>query len=266
MSDLDDTDLEGPTALPDGWAPSALPPLPQMNSRERLACAFRILASDGFCENLAGHITMLDRDDDTMLVNPWGLWWGEVTASDICRIAADGTVIEGKWDVTPAIHIHTQLHLAHSQHRVIVHNHPYWTTVLAALGSLPEIFHQTGCMFDNDMVFVDEYRGEISDVGAGQRLADQIGSAQVAVLANHGVIVSAATLEEAVYRVASFDRQCRLAYDVLMAKSAFAPGVATPVPSSARGGLRRALIDRGAPVFWAGAVRQLLRSDADVLT
>ena len=155
----------------------------------------------------------VDRADGSMLVNPWGLWWEEVTASDIIRIDAAGEVIEGQWDVTPAIHIHTELHRNRADARVVVHNHPYHATVLAALGILPEILHQTTCMYDGDMVYVDEYDGEISDPSKGSALAQAIGDASIILLRNHGLIVTGETLAQATYRAASFDRQCRLMVD-----------------------------------------------------
>ncbi len=232
----------------------------RLTQRQRLACALRILANQHFAENLAGHITVADSDDGTMLVNPWGLWWSEVTAGDICRIDADGSVVDGTWQVTPAIHIHSELHRAQPANRVVIHNHPYWSTVLAALGHLPEIFHQTGCLFEGDMVFVDEYDGEISDPSSGAALAAVVGSAPVALLANHGVLVCGASLEEALYRAASFDRQCKLAYDVLLAQPG-TPGLA----SAERGPMRQTLLDRAVDIYWAGAVRALLRNDPSVL-
>ena len=234
----------------------------RLSPRQQLACALRILANQQFAENLAGHITVLDGagEENSMLVNPWGLWWSEVAAGDICRIDADGAVIEGEWRVTPAIHIHSELHRAQPANRVVIHNHPYWSTVLAALGHLPEIFHQTGCLFDGDMVFVDEYDGEIADPASGAALAEAVGGAPVALLANHGVLVCGATIEEAVYRAASFDRQCRLSYDVLLAQ----PGTAG-LREDARAPMRQTLLDRAADIYWAGAVRALLRDDPSVL-
>ena len=34
-----------------------------------------------------------------MLVNPWGLWWAELTTSDICTVDEDAHVVAGRWDV-----------------------------------------------------------------------------------------------------------------------------------------------------------------------
>jgi len=243
------------------WKASIVPRIGVELSREQeLACAFRILDDGGFNENIAGHITWTDREDGSMLVNPWGIWWGEVSASDICRVDKDANVIEGRWDVTPAVHIHTELHRAQPDAHIVIHNHPYWVTVLAALGELPEIFHQTGCLFENEMTFIDEYEGTIEDPTSGSSLASAVGNHRVSVLANHGVIVTGDTLMSAVYRAASFDRQCRLAYDVLRAGRS-----PRAVPPSSRMEVHDILVERAPEIYWGGAVRQLLKSDPDVL-
>jgi ribulose-5-phosphate 4-epimerase/fuculose-1-phosphate aldolase len=241
-----------------------MPPLgADLNVQQKLACAFRILAADGFSENIAGHITVSDDRTGNLWVNPWGLWWDEVTASDVCLVSPDATVLEGRWDVTPAIHIHTELHRARADARVVVHNHPYHCTVLAALGMLPDIFHQTGCMFDGELAFVDEYTGEVADADLGADLADRIGDATVVVLANHGVVVTAPTVEEATYKAASFDRQCRLAYDVMMATDG--GHASTTISPTFRSAMKASLVERAAEVFWNGWVRKLLREQPDVL-
>ena len=105
------------------WTPRRLPGFDRtLTPAQELAIALRHLDDVGFCENLTGHITMAN--DDRFLVNPWGLWWAEVRARDILTIDADGHVIEGEWDVTPAVHIHTELHRRRPDARVVVHNHP----------------------------------------------------------------------------------------------------------------------------------------------
>jgi ribulose-5-phosphate 4-epimerase/fuculose-1-phosphate aldolase len=244
------------------WAPRVTPPIGvDLTERQALACAFRILARTGFSENIAGHITVAKPGSEHMLVNPWGLWWDEITASDLCTVDADGNVLDGKWDVTPAIHIHTELHRRRPDARVVVHNHPYYVTVLAAAGVLPELAHQTGCMFDGDLAFVQEYTGEVDDAELGARLAEQIGDASTVILASHGIIVTAPTIQEATYKSASIDRQCRLAYDLMLLGRE--PLV---IPTHVRSGMKKSLIERGTDVYWAGEVRALLRREPDVLS
>jgi ribulose-5-phosphate 4-epimerase/fuculose-1-phosphate aldolase len=243
------------------WSPSITPAIGvELTEHQALACAFRILARDGFSENIAGHITWATADNSSMLVNPWGLWWEEISASDICRVDLDANVLDGRWDVTPAVHIHTELHRRRPEARVVVHNHPYYATALAAMGVLPEFLHQTSAMFDGELGFVSEYGGEIDSAELGADLAERIGDASVVFLANHGVIVTAATIEEATYKSASLDRQCRLMFDVLVSGRS-----ATTVPPIVRPAMKASLLERGTEVFWAGAVRRIIREHPDVL-
>lgn len=244
-----------------GWQPSATPPLGiDLDDRQKLAVAFRALAAEGCSEHMAGHVTVA-LPGNLLQVNPWGLWWDEVSASDICVVDSDGVVVEGRWDVTPAIHIHTELHRRRADARVVVHNHPYHVTVLAALGMVPEVLHQTGCLFDGEMRFVDEYTGEIDSASLGSDLADRVGDSTITVLANHGVIVTAPTVEEAVYKTAAFERQCRLAYDVLLGTAA--GRTRTVIPAATRPAMKAALLDRVSEVYFAGWVRKFLRTEPD---
>lgn len=244
------------------WAPSVVPPIGvELADEQALAIAFRHLASLGFAENMAGHITwQLDGGTD-MLVNPWGLWWQELTASDICVVDSDAAVVRGRWDVTPAIHIHTELHRIREDARVVIHNHPYYVCVLAALGVLPELVHQTGALFLDDMCLVPEYDGEIDSPSRAADLAKSIGGANLTVLANHGVLVTGRTLAEAVYRAASIERVCKLAYDVMLTGRQ-----PSQMSWSDMAGMKKSLVERAVDVYWAGAARMTIKADPDVLS
>jgi|EndMetStandDraft_3_1072993.scaffolds.fasta_scaffold332003_1 ribulose-5-phosphate 4-epimerase/fuculose-1-phosphate aldolase len=231
-----------------------------LSPRQALAIALRHLDDTGFCENLTGHITWQLPGEQTMLVNPWGLWWSEVTASDILTIDERGTVLDGPWDVTPAFHIHTELHRQRPDARVVVHNHPLNATVLAGLGVLPEIIHQNSAMFADELVFVNEYDGEVDSASAGTALAERMGDASVAVLASHGVVVAAPTIEEATYKAVMFERMCDIHYRAMLtgrSPIAIAPEHLKPMKAS--------LLERAAQAYWDGAVRQLLAVEPAVL-
>jgi ribulose-5-phosphate 4-epimerase/fuculose-1-phosphate aldolase len=162
--------------------------------------------------------------------------------------------------VTPAVHIHTELHRVRPDARVVVHNHPYYVTVLAALGILPDLLNQTGAMFLDDLRVVQEYTGEVDSPELGAELAELIGPASTTILASHGVLITGATVAEAVYRSATIDRVCRLAYDVMVSGRdplPIAPGIMK--------GMKASLLERAVDVYWAGAVRLLLRDEPDVL-
>lgn len=243
------------------WAPSKVPPIGvDLTDEQKMAVAFRHLADVGFAENMAGHITWQPERRSEMFVNPWGLWWQELTASDICVVDEDARVVRGRWDVTPAIHIHTEIHRLRPDARVVIHNHPYFVSLIAALGVLPELVHQTGSLFLDDMHLVADYDGEIDTPWRARELAGQIGSANLVILANHGVVAAGSNLAEAVYRAVTIERVCRLAYDVM---------VTGRTPSKmGRGdmvGMRASLIERAADVYWAGAARMTIKADRTVL-
>ncbi|MDQ1436024.1 MAG: hypothetical protein QOF59_2840 [Actinomycetota bacterium] len=227
--------------------------------QQEFACALRILAREGWRENLSGHITVAT-DDGGMWCNPWGLWWEEVRASDILRLDADGRIVDGEWDVTPAVFLHTELHRARADARVIVHNHPYYATLLSTIGEQPRLVHQNSCIFDGELAFVDEYGG-VGDASEGQWLAEQVGDASGILLAHHGAIVTAPTIPAACYKATTFERMCRLTFDALVAGHK-----PIEVPVEARPALQTALQQNTPQAYWDGAVRQLLRTDPEVLT
>lgn len=232
----------------------------ELDERQELACALRILAHAGWQENLSGHITWMHPDGETFWCNPWGVWWEETTASDIARVRLDGEVVEGEWGVSAAVFIHTELHRARPDARVIVHGHPYYTTLLGGLGIEPSIIHQNSSLFDGEIGFVDEYEGVVDDSDSGSRLAKAVGDATGVVLANHGGLITGSTVAEACYRSVTFERMCRFHYDSMLVGSE--PRAIDP---SIRAALKDGLQRGCPPVFWDGAVRGLLRREPDVL-
>ena len=143
---------------------------------------------------------------------------------------------------------------------MIVHNHPYYATLLAAMGELPRIVQQNSCIFDGELAFVNEY-GSIEGEADGQWLADQIGKASGILLAHHGAIVTAPTIAEACYKATTFERMCRFTYDILLAGRQ-----PRELPASARAPIQAALRQNAPRVYWEGAVRQLLAREPEVLT
>ncbi|HEX4490971.1 MAG TPA: class II aldolase/adducin family protein [Acidimicrobiia bacterium] len=241
--------------------PSAVPGLGRgLTLRQSLACALRVLAHEGWQENLSGHITWADDDGETIWANPWGMWWSEVRAADIVRVGLDGRVVEGQWDVTPAVFLHTELHRARPDARVVVHNHPYAATVLACLGVEPVIAHQNAGIFDGELACVDEYDGTVESEAAGRWLAERVGNASGVLLANHGAIVTGESVGAACYRAVTFERMCRFTLDALQARREL-----RPLPVGSRPALKGELIRNTPDAYWHGAVRQLLAREPEVL-
>ena len=65
--------------------------------KQRLAAAFRLFALYGFDEGVAGHITARDPErPDHFWVNPFGMYFGHIRASDLILVNHEGDVVEGE--------------------------------------------------------------------------------------------------------------------------------------------------------------------------
>ena len=217
-----------------------------------------MLFREGYDDHIAGHIT-LRLGDGSMLVNPWELAWDEVTASDIVRLAPDGSIMEGEWNVTPAINLHVEVHAAREDVKVIIHNHSKWGSVWAAAHRVPPIYDQTGSMVDGDPVLVDEYAGTVNGEEEGRAVVEALGGSKCALLANHGVFVVARDVRQAHNRALTLEWRCRLAWQVEQL------GGGRPVPQEVASRLGRMVDDNGSPFVWEAMARREIRRDPAVL-
>ena len=185
-----------------------------LDPRQELAVIVRTLADDGYDDKLAGHISIRDRDDGTLLVNPYGLFWPEVTARDILRVDADGTVIEGIHEPNPTVVFHLELHRARPDVGCAIHSHPPYGNIWAAAGALPPVLDQTGAQGGGKAVVYAEYEGVVMDRPTAARLAAAYDDADLAILSGHGTLVTAATPSLALVRAQAFEWRCRKAWEV----------------------------------------------------
>ena len=81
-------------------------------ARIDLAAALRWAERFGYHESIANHFSFaLDGDGSRFLLNPWGLHFSEVRASDLLVVDPEGTVLEGEGQAeTSAVCIHGPIH------------------------------------------------------------------------------------------------------------------------------------------------------------
>ena len=189
------------------------PPLPPLDAHQQLALLARVLWREGHNDHLAGHITYR-QPDGTFLVNPFGLTWGELKASDVMQMDDEGNELSGKWTITPAIHLHTELHRARPDVGVALHNHTRWGTIWADLGRAPAIYDQTSAFYHGEVAVYREYWGAVDNVENARSAVTALGDANVALLANHGVLVLGDNIDQAYLRAMAFEWRCRQAWHV----------------------------------------------------
>ncbi|MEZ5567180.1 MAG: class II aldolase/adducin family protein [Halioglobus sp.] len=238
--------------------PGRYPILPKLNPRQELALLCRVLFKEGYNDHIAGHITVR-QDDGTLLVNPWELAWDEVCASDILTIDAQGNILDGRWNVTPAINVHRDMHALREDVRVVIHNHSEWGSVWAACGRVPPIYDQTSALVDTDPVLYDEYRGTVDGEEEGKAAVAALGEHKWALLANHGVFLVARDLRQAHLRAITLEWRCRLAWRAEML------GGGRPLDADVATQMGQMTDGNGFPFLWEAMARRELRLDPDVL-
>jgi ribulose-5-phosphate 4-epimerase/fuculose-1-phosphate aldolase len=237
--------------------PGRKPLLPALSEQAQVALMCRMLFREGWNEHIAGHITYR-LDNGAMLTNPWELAWDEVTASDILTLDESGRIIEGEWNVTPAVGLHVQLHQLRPDVKVIIHNHARWSGLWANMHRVPPVYDQAGAYVDGPLPVFDEYGGTFEDEDKSLAAAKALGDAKWALLANHGSLVVGKDLRQAHLRVVTLEWRSQRAYELEQ--------VGGGVPMTDEQIAEIALPDaHGFPFLWEAMARRELREDPGII-
>lgn len=238
--------------------PGRYPLLPELTPQQELALLARALHREGYDDHIAGHIT-LAQPDGTFLVNPWELAWDEITADDIIRVDDTGAIVEGEWNVTPAIGLHLEVHRRRHDLKVVLHNHSRWGLVWSASGRVPPVYDQTSGQVEGDPIYYDEYAGTVDGASEAEAAAAALGDEKWAILKNHGVFVVGKDIRQAHLRSITLEHRCRLAWQV----EALGEGQPITDPETLR--VAQMSDDLGFPFLWEAMARREIRLDAKVL-
>lgn len=178
----------------------------------RLALAFRIFAKLGFDEGVAGHITLRDPvEPDSFWVNPFGVAWPLLKASDLIRVSKDGKVVDGgpcRLLNTAAYMIHHAVHTARPEINCVAHSHSIYGRAFCSLGRNLDIITQDSCAFHNDIALYTTFRGVVLVEEEGHAIAEALGGKKAALLQNHGLLTCGKTIESAVFWFMSLEKCC----------------------------------------------------------
>jgi ribulose-5-phosphate 4-epimerase/fuculose-1-phosphate aldolase len=189
--------------------------LPDLTPREELVLLARILWREGYDDRLAGHITY-KQADGTFLTNPWNITWAELTSDQVIRIDIEGRVVEGDWPVHKGIPLHLEVHKRREDVVVAMHNHPRYGTIWADAGKLPPVFDQSSLIGGGELALVEVYEGGVSAQQVAAEVARLMGKADMALLANHGVMVCGTSIRAVHQRAVALETRCRNALHVTM--------------------------------------------------
>lgn len=184
----------------------------EWEARQQLAACYRVFDMLGWSEMIYNHITLkVPGEDGAFLINPFGLHFSEVKASNLVKIDLDGNKLDDSpYPVNKAGFVqHSLFHRHLPDAHCIMHTH---TTAGMAVSSVEGGLQPTNfyaCNFAGQIAYHD-FEGVTVREEEGQRLLTNLGDKRVMLLRNHGILVMGRALPEAFIKHWMMQRACEI--------------------------------------------------------
>jgi ribulose-5-phosphate 4-epimerase/fuculose-1-phosphate aldolase len=198
--------------------------------RVDLAACYRLVAHFGWDDLILTHNSArVPGEPNHMLINPAGLMFDEVTASNILKVDFDGNLVEpSEYEpIYAGVVIHGAIYLGRPDVECVIHTHTEADIAVGVLeeGLLP--LSQWAMRFYNRLGYHD-YEGVSLDMDERTRLQQSIGAHPVLVLRNHGLLATGRNVAEAFSLTYHFERSAEAQLKI---QAAVAAGGKMVIPS-----------------------------------
>jgi ribulose-5-phosphate 4-epimerase/fuculose-1-phosphate aldolase len=227
----------------------------EWEARIDLAAAYRLVALYKWDDLVFTHITVRVPDaEDQFLINPYGLFFDEITASSLVKIDLQGRKLQDSpFEVNPAgFVIHSAIHAARHDARCVMHTHTLNGVAVSAQRAalLPISQHS---MFTLGSLGYHDFEGPALNDDEKPRLVADLGDKASLILRNHGLLTVGETVADAFVAMYYLEASCAIQV------RAQAGGELIPVPKEV---LDQAVSrTRQGPRVWPGLLRRLDRLD-----
>jgi ribulose-5-phosphate 4-epimerase/fuculose-1-phosphate aldolase len=237
--------------------------------RVDLAACYRLVARFGWEDLVFTHITArVPGTPDQFLINPYGVFFDEITASSLVKIDQQGQKLDDSpFPVNPAgFVIHSAIHAARHDAKCVLHTHTLNGVAVSTqrAGLLPISQHSISVLAS---LGYHDFEGPALRDDEKPRLVADLGDKTSLILRNHGLLTVGETAAEAFVSMYYLETSC-----AIQVRAQSGGGELIPVPkeviddSNARmqstqrpGGGRGALV-------WPGLLRRLDRTDQSYRT
>jgi ribulose-5-phosphate 4-epimerase/fuculose-1-phosphate aldolase len=184
----------------------------EWQARSQLASMYRVFDLLGWTELIYNHISVKVPDEEGhFLVNPYGLHYREVKASNLVKIDLEGRIVgPSEWPVNPAgFLIHSAIHAARPEVTCIAHTHTDQGVAVAC--------RQGGLGSDNlyaalchDRVAYHDFEGITVRPEEGARLVAALGDKHLLILRHHGLLACGPSVPATFQNLWILQRACEL--------------------------------------------------------
>lgn len=188
-----------------------------MNQQERdlrieLAACYRIFDYMGWDELIYNHITVkVPGDEEHFLINPYGLHYSEVTASNLVKVDIHGNIIgESDYPVNPAgMLIHSAIHAARDDAHCIGHVHTDSGMAVACQKDGLRIDNFYSVLLYNQVAYHD-FHGITVDDSEKEELVESLGTKNFLILRSHGLLTCGGSISEMFLNMTLLERSCEI--------------------------------------------------------
>lgn len=230
-------------------------------TRVDLAACYRMVANLGWDDLIFTHISARVPGSHDFLINPYGLMFEEVTASNLVRVDLHGTkTLDSPYSINPAGYtIHSAIHEARDDAGCVLHLHTMEGVAVSCqkAGILP--ISQQASIVIHSLAYHD-YEGIALNPDEKQRLQKNLGRAHYFMLRNHGLLTVGRTIADAFMTMFTFQRTCEIQ---LLAQSGGAEllHVTDEVMATVPGYLKGVTRGEGSALSWPALLRKMDRLD-----
>ena len=185
----------------------------EWNTRIDLAACYRLMKHFEMDDLIYNHISArVPGPDEHFLLNPFGLLYEEITASNLVKVDLDGNIISETEDrINPAgFVIHSCVHRERPDMLCVIHTH---TTSGVGVSSQEEgllPLSQTSLLYKN-LIGYHEYEGLALNLEEQKRLVADLGKEkQLLILKNHGLLSCGKSIPEAFIMMYYLEQACRI--------------------------------------------------------
>lgn len=180
--------------------------------RVELAACYRLVAEFGWDDLIFTHISVrIPGPEHHFLINPYGMMFDEITASDLIKIDQDGNKLQ---DTPHSVNhagfiIHSCIHEARHDVGCIIHTHTRAGVAVSAQknGILP--ISQQSTYVLSSLAYHD-YEGVAVREDEQPRLQQDLGEANFLVLRNHGLLTVGKTVADAFLSMYALETTCQI--------------------------------------------------------
>jgi ribulose-5-phosphate 4-epimerase/fuculose-1-phosphate aldolase len=171
----------------------------EWEARVLLAACYRVFAHLGWTEMIYNHITLrVPGPDKHLLINPFGLHYTEIAASNLVKIDLDGKILSDfRWPINPAgLAPHATVHRNIDTAHCVMHTHTTAGLAVACTrGGLSMTNFYSAQLYGK--VAYHDFEGITVNPDEGPRMLKSMDGKPILVLRNHGLLAWGETLPQA---------------------------------------------------------------------